>query len=187
MWSGTLRMLLMPFSTCICVLQCSKPKYSYASQELHHGKQTARTWLITGRYLFSDRLSRNELRFNGNEQCYIGALAQIAHRIVTSLHSQVLLFAVAKQHWRNIHLERTIDLQHTVAHTYQLSMRKRTTNETILRKSKTSFSDTFGIGIQVFYSLAFCIILSSRTVIQEYVTRTYYLWGTHETFHCQRY
>lgn len=127
MWSGTLRMLLMPFSTCICVLQCSKPKYLYASQELHHGKQTARTWLITGSYLFSDRLSRNKLRLNGNEQCYIGALAQVAHRIVTSLHSQVLLFAVAKQHWRNIHLERTINLQHTVAHTYQLSMIKKKT------------------------------------------------------------
>lgn len=187
MWSGTLRMLLMPFSTCICVLQCSKPKYLYVSQELHHGKQTARTWLITGSYLFSDRLSRNKLRLNGNEQCYIGALAQVAHRIVTSLHSQVLLFAVAKQHWRNIHLERTINLQHTVAHTYQLSMIKKKHQWNNSHKSKTSFSDAFGIGIQVLYSFAFCIILSSRTVIQEYVTCTYCLWGTHETFRCQRY
>lgn len=64
-------------------------------------------------YLLPDRLSRNELWFNGNEQCYIGALTQVLHRIIPSLNAQVLLFAVAKEYRRNIHLECTINLQHT--------------------------------------------------------------------------
>lgn len=62
-------------------------------------------------YLLSDRLSGDELWFNGNKQCYIRALAQISHRIITSLHSQVLFFAVAKEDWRNIDLKCTINLQ----------------------------------------------------------------------------
>lgn len=62
-------------------------------------------------YLLSDRLPRDELWFNGNKQCYIWALTQISHRIITSLDSQVFFFAVAKEDWRNIDLKRTINLQ----------------------------------------------------------------------------
>lgn len=62
-------------------------------------------------YLLSDRLSRDELWFNGNKQCYIWALTQISHRIITSLHAHVLFFAVAKEDGRNINLKRTINLQ----------------------------------------------------------------------------
>lgn len=62
-------------------------------------------------YLLSDRLPRDELWFNGNKQCYIWALTQISHRIITSLHAHVLFFAVAKEDWRNIDLKRTINLQ----------------------------------------------------------------------------
>lgn len=87
--------------------------YLHASQELHHWKKKNQEYdelLIT--YLLSDWLSRNKLWFDGNKQCYIWALTQILHRIITSLDSQVLFFAVAKEDWRNIHLKCTINLQH---------------------------------------------------------------------------
>ena len=61
-------------------------------------------------YLFSNRLPRNQLRLQGDEQRDVRAFTQASDRVKTPLHHHASLLAIAQEHWGNIDLKRSIDL-----------------------------------------------------------------------------
>lgn len=65
-------------------------------------------------YLLPDRLSRHQLRFNGDEECDECSLAQAPQRIITTISAVAALLAVPQQHCRCVHLERSINLSNGV-------------------------------------------------------------------------
>lgn len=61
-------------------------------------------------YLFPNRLSRHQLRFDGDEQCDKCSLAQAPQSLITTVSAMAPLLIVPQQHRWCVHLERSINL-----------------------------------------------------------------------------
>ena len=77
---------------------------SHISSTSHMGFQRLHS------YLFSNRLPRNQLRLQGNEQSDVRAFTQASDGVKTPVHHHASLLTVAQEHWGNIDLKRSIDL-----------------------------------------------------------------------------
>lgn len=61
-------------------------------------------------YLFPDRLSRYQLRFDGDEERDKWSFAQVPESIITAVNAVAPLFTVSQQHCWCVDLERPVNL-----------------------------------------------------------------------------
>lgn len=83
-------------------------------------------------YLFPNRLSRHQLRFDSDEECDKCSLTQAPQTIITTIGAVAPLLTVPQQHCWCVHLECSINLPHRIKRESVISSGSQRANKCVL-------------------------------------------------------